>query len=58
MKDEIMIKITIEKLGDTNIGRVNNLIKGFIFDLQKEKDLEVLDYTQIQTKMITPNKNG
>lgn len=58
MKDEIIIKVTIERLGDTNIGRINNLIKGLVFDLQKEKDLDVLDYTQIQSKMIIPNKNG
>jgi hypothetical protein len=57
MKDEIIIKVTIERLGETNIGRINNLIKGLVFDLQKEKDLDVLDYTQIQSKFIG-TKNG
>lgn len=55
MKDEIIIKLTIERLGDTNIGRINNLIKGLTLELQKEKDLEVLNYSQIQTKIINPN---
>lgn len=57
MKDEIIIKVTIERIGLTNIGRVNNLIKGLVEKLKEEKDLEVLNYSQIQTKFQVSKKD-
>ena len=54
MKDEIIIKISLERLGETNLGRVNNLILTLVEELKKEKDLEIIDYSQLKTIFKAP----
>lgn len=53
MKDEIIIKISLERM-NKEIGRINNLIKGLVFDLNKIEGCNVLDYSQIKAMMIKP----
>jgi len=48
MRRELNIKIEIEHPLDLDTAKVNNLIKGLVFDLQKE-GIKVLNYSQIQT---------
>ena len=56
MRDEIIIKIDLERLNN-EIGKINNLIKGIVFDLNAIEGIEVKNYTQIKTEMINPNKS-
>ena len=53
--DKIMIEISLERLNN-EIGRINNLIKGLVFDLNKVNGCKVTHYSQIETKMINPEK--
>lgn len=50
MKDQIIIKITLERI-DSNVPRINSLIKGLVFDLQKEPGVEVKNYDQIKPEL-------
>jgi hypothetical protein len=58
MKDEIIIKISMERLGNTNVGKVNNMIKSFVEDLKKEEDLEVLDYSQLGVAFVSSSSSS
>lgn len=53
--DKIIIEIELERLNN-EVGKINNLIKGITFDLNKIEGCNVTKYSQVKTKMINPNE--
>jgi len=51
MKDEITIKITLERL-TTELDKINNLVVELTKNLGKIEGIKVLDYSQIKSQLI------